>query len=60
MPLADYACPNCEGCLHTDDLIEGECVTPGCGEEFPPGFRPREDLPEYEGGNKGEHTVEGL
>jgi len=31
MPLTDYACPNCDGLLHSDDLIERECITPNCG-----------------------------
>ena len=49
MPLTDFACPECGGLLHTDDLIEGECVTPGCGAEFPAGLGERDDLPELEG-----------
>jgi hypothetical protein len=47
MPFTDYACPACGGRLHTDDLIEGKCVTPGCGESFPRGLGDRDDLPQY-------------
>lgn len=61
MPLTDYACPECGGCLHTDDLLEGECVTPGCGAEFDAGLGPREDLPEFDMDEwEAEHEVEGL
>ena len=35
MPLTDKECPNCGGVLHTDDLLEQECVTPGCGHTLP-------------------------
>lgn len=49
MPLTDYACPACGGLLHTDDLLDGECVTPGCGETFPAGLGYRDDLPTYRG-----------
>lgn len=35
MPLTDFECPECGGVLHTDDLLEKECVTPGCGAELP-------------------------
>jgi len=34
MPMTDLECPNCGGALHTDDLVESTCVTPGCGHEF--------------------------
>jgi len=46
--MTDYGCPGCGGLMHTDDLLEGECVTQGCGETFPPGLGPRNDLPEYD------------
>lgn len=49
MPLTDSACPECGGLFHTDDLIEGECITPGCGAEFPAGLGERDYLPEWEG-----------
>lgn len=35
MPITKKKCPDCDGWLHTDDLIERECVTPGCGAELP-------------------------
>lgn len=35
MPVTDIECPNCGGVLHTDDLLERECVTSGCGHELP-------------------------
>lgn len=49
MPLTDYACPECGGLLHSDDLLEGKCITPGCGAEFRAGLGERTDLPEYDG-----------
>lgn len=60
MPITSRACPECGGCLHTDDLIEGECITPGCGETFSSGLGHRDDLPKYDpdDATTGEHTIE--
>lgn len=51
MPLTDYACPACGGLLHTDDLIDDECVTPGCGATLSDYADTRGDLPEWDGGD---------
>lgn len=30
-PMTTIECPGCEHPVHTDDLLEGKCVTNGCG-----------------------------
>lgn len=60
MPLTDNACPNCRGRLHTDDLLSGKCVTPGCGADLTEHFDGEKwNLPEYdeEEAPEGEHEI---
>lgn len=45
MPMTHYQCPDCGGCLHTDDLLEGECVTPACGYDLGPHWDGQWNLP---------------
>lgn len=45
MPVTNYLCPGCRGLLHTDDLMEGRCITNDCGAMFDTGVGPRDDLP---------------
>lgn len=47
MQLTDYACPNCDGLLHSDDLIDDKCVTSGCGATLSDYVEYVEDLPEW-------------
>jgi len=51
MPLTRYACPRCGACLHTDDLLEGMCLTGGCGKSFDRGLGDRPDLPLFSEAN---------
>lgn len=44
MSLTDVTCPDCDGYLHTDDLLERECVTPGCGATLPASLYEEENI----------------
>jgi len=62
MPLTKYACPRCGACLHTDDLLEGVCITGGCGKPFDRGLGDRPDLPVFPTETHGSdttHQIEG-